>query len=100
VGLGDWPAAPVLPAGARAPCRGPAWDWPTGRGQRIEEDAAWEPGSGTLGGLAWPLGRLGGLEPWLDLDWEEEDAAGRLGRLEARGSLWELGTRVASCCRL
>jgi hypothetical protein len=34
------------------------------------------------------------------LDCEEEDAAGRLGRLEARGSLWELGTRVASCCRL
>lgn len=61
MGLGDWPAAPVLPAGARAPCRGAAWDWPTGRGQRSEEDAAWEPGSGTLGGLAWPLGRLGAV---------------------------------------
>lgn len=60
MGLGDWPAAPVLPAGARAPCRGAAWDWPTGRGQRSEEDAAWEWDSGRIGLAAWPPGSSGG----------------------------------------
>jgi hypothetical protein len=59
VGLGDWPAAAVLPASACAPCRGAAWDWTTGRGQRSEEDAAWEPGR--IGLAAWLPGRLGAL---------------------------------------
>lgn len=68
MGLGDWPAAPVLPAGARAPCRGAAWDWPTGRGQRSEEDAAWEPGSLGVGLWEdWP-GRLAAWEGW-SLGW-------------------------------
>ena len=90
MGLGDWPAAPVLPAGARAPCRGAAWDWPTGRGQRSEEDAAWEPGSLGVGLWEdWP-GRLAAWEGW-SLGWTWT------GRRRMLPAAWEDLKHVGAC---